>query len=325
MNVDLLFVPAEHAVDHKLPAVSGSSGHLVIERLTEEAGETSYAGKVFANAELSYEEAMQQFVEASAPISGKRKSITHGETPSKREQTRQLRQERAELRAQRRQIRQTRQAEDAAWRKRRSELSEKPKVRAHWGTGKRKAEQRRALREQRQQQRATRQQEDAQWRAASLLLRQKMAQLPIVSAWIAVLLITDNCTRQCLGLPIFVVGAHVTAEMIVTALRSLLPDNLHFLISDRGVHFTAQAFQQFAQEVNFVHVLVARHRPQSDGIAERLVRTVKEWLADKSWSSNSELSALLAFFLTEYNNRPHQGLPLPGLSPNEFAKRIWLM
>jgi hypothetical protein len=35
LNVDLLFVPACHQVDIKLPAVSGSSGHLVIERIDD--------------------------------------------------------------------------------------------------------------------------------------------------------------------------------------------------------------------------------------------------------------------------------------------------
>ncbi len=29
--------------------------------------------------------------------------------------------------------------------------------------------------------------------------------------------------------------------------------------------------------------------------------------------------------LAEYNDRPHQGLAIPGLSPNKFAARIWLM
>jgi transposase InsO family protein len=149
--------------------------------------------------------------------------------------------------------------------------------------------------------------------------------LPLVSAWIAVLLITDNCTRQCLGLPIFVAGSHVTAEMVVTALRTLLPADLQFLISDRGVHFTAQVFQQLALEAHFVHVVIARHRPQSNGIAERFVRTIKEWLADKTWASDQELLNLLNTFLAEFNDRPHQGLPMPGLSPNEYAKRIWLM
>jgi transposase InsO family protein len=34
--------------------------------------------------------------------------------------------------------------------------------------------------------------------------------------------------------------------------------------------------------------------------------------------------ALLAQFVTDYNERPHQGLGIPGLSPNEFTKRVWL-
>jgi len=138
-------------------------------------------------------------------------------------------------------------------------------------------------------------------------------------------MITDNCTRQCLGLPLFIAGSHVTAEMVVAALRVLLPANLQFLISDRGIHFTADVFKQLAKDAEFVHVVIARHRPQSNGIAERFVRTLKEWLADKTWQSDKELLEFLHQFLSEYNDRPHQGLPIPGLSPDEYAKRIWLM
>ena len=135
----------------------------------------------------------------------------------------------------------------------------------------------------------------------------------------------DNCTRQGLGLPLFVAGPKVTSEMVVEALQVLLPPELRFLITDRGTHFTANAFKKLVLSEEFIHVLIARHRPQSNGIAERFVLTLKEWLEDKSWRDDQELAELLQQFLDEYNDRPHQGLAIPGLSPNEFAKRIWLM
>ena len=69
---------------------------------------------------------------------------------------------------------------------------------------------------------------------------------------------------------------------------------------------------------------IARHRPESNGIAERCVRTLKEWLAPHAWASDVELISLLAQFRREYNERPHQGLAISGLSPNEYARRIWL-
>lgn len=114
-------------------------------------------------------------------------------------------------------------------------------------------------------------------------------------------------------------------ETFVEASQPLSGPRKGVASSDRGVHFTAQVFQQLAPEANFIHVVIARHRPQSNGIAERFVRTIKEWLADKTWASDQELFKWLHIFLPEYNDQPHQGLPLPGLSPNEFAKRLWLM
>ena len=334
LNVDLCFVPASHLSDVKLPAVSGSSGHLVIERLKEEGQEPDYPGRVFEDPELDYVEAVQAVVNASQPLTSPQKEAATIEKTSQRAEIQQLRQEEAQLCAERRAIRKCRELEDAIWQAIRDqqrceklpvEALTQPKPRARWGSRKAQAEQWQGLREQRRQQLEQRQQEDEQWRLARQSLRERITLLPIVTAWIAILVITDNCTRQCLGLPLFVAGSHVTAEMVVVALRALLPAELQFLFSDRGVHFTAQVFQQLANEADFVHVVVARHRPQSNGIAERFVRTIKEWLADEAWLSDQELSELLRLFLLEYNDRPHQGLPIPGLSPNEFAKRIWLM
>jgi len=124
------------------------------------------------------------------------------------------------------------------------------------------------------------------------------------------------------GCPYLLLDRGVTAEEIVNALQTLLPQELMFLISDRGVHFRAKVFKALARNQEFLHVFTARHRPQSNnGIAERLVRTLKEWLADKTWTSEEELLALLDEFQAMYNERPHQGIPIRGLSPNEYARR----
>jgi transposase InsO family protein len=242
-------------------------------------------------------------------------SPVQAEKASRREQKRQLRRETLALRAARRQTRQQRKTEDAAWRILRQQRHAADFANQTW----------QQLRTQRQQELGQREQADATWRQQLQQLRERWAHLPRVTMWIAILVVTDNCTRQCLGLPLFVMGPKVTAELIVEALRALLPPELHFLISDRGTHFTANAFRQLELSQEFIHVLIARHRPESNGIAERFVRTLKEWLADKVWASDEQLAELLRQFIAEYNDRPHQGLALPGLSPNEFAGRIGLL
>jgi len=337
LNVDLCFVPAGHEDEAKLPAVSGSSGRLVVERVKSEVVEADYPGAVFANEQLDYAQAMDAFVTASKAkdeATGSHNSADGAKNLSVQAQKRLLRQQETALALERSQIRAQRRQEDAAWQTLRSQRQAQQAARKQqletgtrpaWGSKKAQDEQGRQLRNQRRQQLEQRHQEDEIWRQKRLDIRTGLFDLGLVTSWIAVLVVVDNCTRQCLGLPLFVAGPNLTAQMVVEALHVLLPPELQFLITDRGTHFTANIFDQLTEGRDFIHVLIARHRPQSNGIAERFVRTLKEWLAKKSWQSDQELAQLLANFIVEYNDRPHQGLPTPGLSPNEFANRAWLM
>lgn len=331
LNIDLCFVPATHESAEKLPAVSGSSGRLVIEQPKAPAHERPWPGQVFADGTRDYKEVMLAFVAASQEQSAAKQADNAVADPSLKDAKRALHQEGRDLQDARRSVRKQRQVEDAAWQVLKTERQEQKQTAStrkgpltpserkaqtdHW----------RALRQQRTERLTERKEADQVWKQDRLAFRQRWFQLPIVTAWIAILVITDNCTRQCLGLPLFVAGSRVTSDMIVEALRCLLPPDLLFLISDRGTHFTAEAFQTLMRSQGFIHVLIARHRPQSNGIAERFVRSLKEWLRHKSWQDDQELAALLLQFLVEYNDRPHQGLPIPGLSPTEFANRIWLL
>jgi transposase InsO family protein len=295
--------------------VSGSSGRLIISPPQDDTTEHTWPGRVFEDPTLDYTAAMQAFVAASLPDAPSVAVPVQAEKVSRREQKRQLRQETLAVRNVRRQARTQRKTEDTAWRTLQQQRRDSAISNKTW----------QQLRTQRKAELEQRQQANATWRQQLQQLRERWLQLPLVTAWIAILVITDNCTRQCLGLPLFVMGPKVTTELVVEALRALLPPELHFLISDRGTHFTANAFRQLALSQEFIHVLIARHRPESNGIAERFVRTLKEWLADKVWTSDEQLAELLRQFIAEYNDRPHQGLALPGLSPNEFARRIALL
>jgi len=306
---------------------------LVIERAKDEAA-AQYPGRIFEDQALDYAETMQAFVAASAQASQPEPAPVRDETLSRKAEIRLLRQAEAQLRHERRGIRARRSQEDSAWQAIRQQHRQaaadfqalrKPERRRQRPTRQAETDRWKAHRDQRRQTLEQRDQEDGHWQQQRLDLRERMQLVPIITAWIAILVITDNCTRQCLGLPLFVAGSAVTADMIVAALRTLLPTELQFLISDRGVHFTAQVFQQLARQEAFLHVVIARHRPQSNGIAERFVRTLKEWLATHSWNDDQELLVLLERFRPEFNDRPHQGMGIPGLSPNEFANRIWLM
>ena len=69
LNVDLCFVPARHAVAAHLPAVSGSSGRLVIygPRPDAEDAARTWPGQVFDDPETAYATAMRAFVRRSPP------------------------------------------------------------------------------------------------------------------------------------------------------------------------------------------------------------------------------------------------------------------
>lgn len=166
LNVDLCFVPVSHQIDIKLPAVSGSSGHLVVERLKEPGQEPDYPGKVFADMELDYAEAIHSFVKASRPLFGSRVASAGDEEPSRQREIQQIRQEEEQLSIERRKTRKHRKLEDSVWRETwQQNRSQKPsiggipipKLRARWGTVKAQEELRKTLRYQHHRQSKQRQ------------------------------------------------------------------------------------------------------------------------------------------------------------------------
>jgi len=335
-NLDLCVVPWTHAAAQDLPAVSvyAAAAGVTPPDPAAPPPPSTWPGQIFADPELSYPAQMQGYAAqrtAKRAAKGPRQHQRRHKQAARAEWN--ARQD--ELRLQRRRVRLTRQAEEAAWREVRQAHRAAEQTRRGLSQAERKARKAERLAEQarwrqlkaaRRDQHNQRESEDATWRQARQDLREQRALLDatvaLVTVWVAILVVVDNCTRRCVQVPLFTVGAHVTAAMVVAALRAACPPELQFLITDNGAQFIAQAFAEFVQETGFVHARIAPYHARTNGIAERFVRTLKEWLETHTWNSPEELETLLAEFLVWYNDRPHQGKELDGLSPNEYARRL---
>jgi len=343
-NIDLCVVPVSHSGAegewHSTSWGEAAAGQDKVEQPSGEASEkaqaeppASYPGASFADETLNYEEKMQHYAAEREQKRGSRGNRKHRRS-QKQQMRAELNAQADELRLARRRLRQQRQQEDETWRQQRAEKQQAerawqatPPKRRKLYRAQRRARQAQwqASKQQRQQQIEQRQREDATGQQQRLALASQLAQLTntqLASAWLAILVVIDNGTRRCIALPLFTAGLNVTAQMVVDALRPCCPPELQFLISDNGSHFIAAVFADLVREQHLLHLFTSPKRPQTNGVAERMVRTLKEWLQDRSWNSPEELQERLNQFILYYNERPHQALELNGLSPNEYARRL---
>ena len=73
-----------------------------------------------------------------------------------------------------------------------------------------------------------------------------------------------------------------TSQAVISALKPIfaryrIPETVY---SDNGPHYQSGEFKQFAREYDFNHVTSSPHFPQSNGLIERTVQTVKKLLQD---------------------------------------------
>ena len=99
-----------------------------------------------------------------------------------------------------------------------------------------------------------------------------------------------------------------TSASVIVALQAIfsrhgIPSEF---MSDNGPQFDSQEMKVFAAKYNFTHTTSSPHYPQSNGLAERTVKTVKKLLKD----SPDPYQALLSYRATP--------LPWCGLSPAEL-------
>ncbi len=97
-----------------------------------------------------------------------------------------------------------------------------------------------------------------------------------------------------------------TTETTIRALRSIFAGRgipLQ-LVSDNGPQFTSKEFAKFMLSNGIIHRMGAPYHPETNGLAERLVQTVKKSLG-RMESEPGDLMTKINRFLLGYRNTPH--------------------
>ena len=94
---------------------------------------------------------------------------------------------------------------------------------------------------------------------------------------------------------------HTTAKQVINHCKSQfsrhgIPD---VLISDNGPQFSSHEFQQFIKHYRIDHRTSSPYHPQSNGMAEKAVQTIKRLMKKATHNGNDPYLALL-----EYRNTP---------------------
>ena len=108
--------------------------------------------------------------------------------------------------------------------------------------------------------------------------------------------------------PEIVTMRNITAEATICELSKIfarwgIPVQV---VTDNGAQLASKEFEEFMMKLEIKHIRVAPYRPQSNGLAERMVQTVKKNLKACLMSGDDRpLELQLSSFLMGYRNTPH--------------------
>ena len=111
-----------------------------------------------------------------------------------------------------------------------------------------------------------------------------------------------------------------TSATVISALKQLFGEHgiPHKLLSDNGPQYDCVEFRTFAADWGFKHVTSSPRYPQSNGVAERMVQTVKKTMLKARQSSTDPDLSLLCLRTTPIDKQP----PLPCRTPILPAAQI---
>jgi transposase InsO family protein len=135
----------------------------------------------------------------------------------------------------------------------------------------------------------------------------------------------DDASRLALAIQVPDERAVSAVAALETAVASYAAAGIRIerLLSDNGTNYRSATFGAALAGLGIRHSRTRRYRPQTNGKAERFIRTLlDEWAYARPYASNPERLAALPGFLDFYNReRPHTALR--GLAPLVAVNNVW--
>lgn len=128
----------------------------------------------------------------------------------------------------------------------------------------------------------------------------------------------DDCSRMLFA-DILPDQTSYSAAIVLDEAVEMLPFEIECMYSDNGKEFKG-AFKDLCKRLGIPQQFTRPYRPQTNGKAERVIKTLKETLRKHRFTSREERRRILYAIVRHYNHiRPHQSLG--GLSPLKYLKK----
>lgn len=128
----------------------------------------------------------------------------------------------------------------------------------------------------------------------------------------------DDCSRVLFA-DILPDQTSYSAAIVLDEALTMLPFEVEIIYSDNGKEFKG-AFKDFCKQKNIPQQFTKPYHPQTNGKAERVIKTIKQMLRKHHFGSREERRRILYAIVRYYNHlRPHQSLG--GISPFAFLKK----
>lgn len=128
----------------------------------------------------------------------------------------------------------------------------------------------------------------------------------------------DDCSRVLFA-DILPDQTSYSAAIVLDEALTMLPFKVERIYSDNGKEFKG-AFKDFCKRKSIPQQFTRPYRPQTNGKAERVIKTIKQMLRRHRFGSREERRRILYAIVRYYNHlRPHQSLG--GISPFAFLKK----